>query len=167
MRLTLYSDLSLRLLMYLAVKEKTTASVREVSEAYRISRGHLIKIVQELTGSGFVETVRGRTGGVRLRRPADEIVVGDVLRATERDFRLAECFSSRTSKCVIAPVCRLRVVLHSAMLAFLDVVDEVTVADLVARPSRLGVIFGIEPEPLEPAEPAVFEPVKVMVAGRR
>lgn len=92
MRLTLYTDYALRLLMYLAVKPDALATIQEVAEAYGISRNHLMKIAQELGRGGFVETVRGRGGGLRLRTDPASIVIGDVVRATEDDFRLVECF---------------------------------------------------------------------------
>src|SRR5665213_3785225 len=91
MRVTLYTDLSLRLLMYLALKPDRLATIQEVANRYGISRNHLMKVAQQLGNTGFVETVRGRGGGLRLRRAPADIRVGDVVRTTEEDFRMVEC----------------------------------------------------------------------------
>lgn len=133
MRLTRQSDYSLRVLMYLAVRPEHLATIEEISRAYDISRAHLMKVVHQLGQAGFVETVRGRGGGLRLARELDEITVGAVVRETEGRMDLVECFEPSTSRCQIEPACALRGVLRDALDAFLATLDGTTLADLVAR----------------------------------
>lgn len=133
MRLTRYSDYSLRVLIYLALRAGHRATVEEVAESYGISRAHLTKVVHALGRAGFVETIRGRGGGLRLSRSPDAINVGDVVRHTEGRMDLVECFDPETSSCRIEPACALRGVLEEALDAFLATLDEHTLADLVAR----------------------------------
>lgn len=133
MRLTRYSDYSLRVLMYLAVRPQNLATIDEISQAYGISRGHLMKVVHQLGRGGFVETVRGRGGGLRLARALEEIRVGDIVRDTEGRLDLVECFDPETNQCRIEPACALRGVLDEALDAFLSTLDAYTLADLVSR----------------------------------
>lgn len=135
MQLTRYSDYSLRVLIYLAVDPDRLATIDEIARSYGISRAHLMKVVHQLGLRGFIETVRGRGGGLRLARPADEIGVGEVVRATEENLALVECMDSRASasECAIESACGLRPVLREALAAFLGVLDRHTLADLVAR----------------------------------
>jgi Rrf2 family nitric oxide-sensitive transcriptional repressor len=133
MRLTRYSDYSLRVLMYLAVRPGHLATIEEISQAYGISKAHLMKVVHELGRAGFVETTRGRGGGLRLARALDEVTVGDVVRQTEDRMALVQCFDPATSSCRIEPVCALRGALEEALDAFLTTLDAYTIADLVAR----------------------------------
>jgi Rrf2 family nitric oxide-sensitive transcriptional repressor len=136
MRLTQLSDYSLRVLMYLGARPERLATIQEIAAAYSISENHLMKVVHRLAQHGFVETVRGRGGGLRLKGPADGIRLGAVVRAVEEDFRLVECFGSEDT-CRITDVCRLKRVLHHALGAFLTSLDEWTLADLVRRPKAL------------------------------
>jgi Rrf2 family nitric oxide-sensitive transcriptional repressor len=133
MRLTSYTDYSLRVLMYLAVRSEEVATIEAISRAYGISKAHLTKVVHELGRAGLVETTRGRGGGLRLARRPDDIGVGEVVRRTEEKMDLVECFDSETSQCRIEPACRLRGVLGEALDAFLTTLDRYTLADLVAR----------------------------------
>jgi len=133
MRLTAYSDYSLRLLMYAALKDPGLVTIQEVAEAYGISRNHLMKVAFQLGRHGFLETVRGRGGGLRLARKADKIGLGEILRTTEEDFTLVECFDPATNRCAIAKSCRLRGALSRALGAYLAVLDEYTLADLTRR----------------------------------
>jgi len=137
MRLTLHTDYALRLLMYLAVKPDGRATIREVAETYGISRNHLVKVAHELGRAGFVETLRGRGGGLRLARPADAIGIGKVVRAMEEDFRLVECFDPQTDRCRIGPSCRLKRLLREALEAYMEVLGNATLADLVEKPKPL------------------------------
>lgn len=136
MRLTVQSDYSLRVLMYLSSRPDHLATIQEIARAYEISENHLMKVVHGLSGSGFVRTTRGRGGGIRLGKPAEEITVGDVLRAVEEDFALVECLGQKDT-CRITKVCRLKRVLNKALDAYFDVLDNWTLADLVAKPNRL------------------------------
>ena len=139
MRLTTYTDYSLRVLMFVAVKDGL-ATIREIADAYGISRNHLMKIVYELGRHGILETVRGRNGGVRLARPADQIGLGAVVRLTEEDFTMVECFAREHGCAIVAP-CRLRGVLADALNAYLAVLDRYTLADLTARNSKLRALL--------------------------
>ena len=141
MRLTSYSDYSLRLLMYAALKGDGLVTIQEVSDAYGISRNHLMKVVYGLSLAGYVETVRGKNGGLRLARPPQEIVLGEVVRLTEPDMALVPCFDPARPSCVIAPACILRRALHEARSAFMAVLDSYTLADLVANGSDLSALL--------------------------
>lgn len=131
MRLTLYTDYSLRVLIYLAAHPARYVSTEEISQAYRISNNHLVKVVNNLGRHGFLDVKRGRNGGIALGCAPESIVVGDVVRRTEPDFDLAECFDAARNSCPISSACRLKSHLASARDAFLAVLDGVTVADLV------------------------------------
>jgi Rrf2 family nitric oxide-sensitive transcriptional repressor len=133
MQLTRYSDFSLRVLMYLAVRSERLATIDEIAEAYGISRAHLMKVVHQLGRAGFLETTRGRGGGVQLARAPEEIGVGEVVRFTEGRMDLVECFDPATSQCRIEPACGLRGVLEEALEAFLGALDRHTLADLISR----------------------------------
>lgn len=133
MRLTRYSDLSLRVLMYLALRPGHPATIEEIAAAYGISKAHLMKVVHRLGQGGFVETSRGRGGGLRLSRDPEAITVGEVVRHSEERMDLVECFDPATNLCRIEPVCALRSVLEDALDAFLQTLDACTLADLVTR----------------------------------
>jgi Rrf2 family nitric oxide-sensitive transcriptional repressor len=133
MKLTFYSDYSLRLLMYVSVKRDGLVTIQEVADAYGISKNHLMKVAFELGRKGFLETVRGRGGGLRLARPPEKIGVGEVVRAMEEDFTMVECFDPKTNQCVITGPCRLRGALSRALKAYFAVLDEYTLADLAGR----------------------------------
>lgn len=133
MRLTQWTDYTLRVLMYCAATEGRAqpVTITEVAEGYGISRSHLMKIVQQLSAQGLLETTRGRGGGMRLLRPAAQINIGAVVRTTETDFNLVECFDPATNQCRLSSHCRLKGVLGRAMQAYLAELDRVTLADLV------------------------------------
>jgi Rrf2 family transcriptional regulator, nitric oxide-sensitive transcriptional repressor len=133
MKLTFYSDYSLRLLMYVSVKRDGLVTIQEVADAYGISKNHLMKVAFELGRKGFLETVRGRGGGLRLARPPEKIGVGEVVRAMEEDFTMVECFDPKTNQCVITGPCRLRGALSRALKAYFAVLDEYTLADLAGQ----------------------------------
>ena len=134
MRLTQWTDYTLRVLMYCAASEgrEKPVTITEVADSYSISRSHLTKIVQELAARNLLETTRGRGGGMRLMVPANQINVGAIVRATETDFNLVECFDPITNQCRLSSHCRLRGVLEQAMESFFKVLDNVTLADLMA-----------------------------------
>ena len=133
MRLTFYSDYSLRLLMYAAVRHGELVTIQEVATAYGISKNHLMKVAFELGRKGYLDTVRGRGGGFRLSRPPEKIRLGDVVRETEEDFTMVECFDPKTNKCAITAPCRLRGALSRALKAYFAVLDEYTLADLAVK----------------------------------
>jgi Rrf2 family transcriptional regulator, nitric oxide-sensitive transcriptional repressor len=130
-RLKSYTDYALRVLMHLAAQPDRLASVAEIARTYRISHNHLTKVVHDLRKQGYLNSVRGRSGGVRLGRPATQITVGEIVRHTEAGFDLVDCAS-----CVIAPACSLTAALHEARAAFMAVLDRYTLADLVADRKR-------------------------------
>jgi Rrf2 family nitric oxide-sensitive transcriptional repressor len=137
MRLTYHADYALRLLMYAALKDGELVQIQEVADAYDISKNHLMKVAFQLGKLGFLDTVRGRNGGLRLARPPEAIVIGDVVRKTEQDFTLVECFDPESNTCVITGPCRLRGVLREALNAYLAVLDQHTLADLIKPRSTL------------------------------
>src|SRR5262245_28745781 len=131
MRLTVYTDYSLRLLMYLALKDDGLATIEEVAESYRISKNHLMKVAHQLGVAGYVETVRGRRGGLRLAKPAEAIGLGEVVRRCEPDMAIVTCFEPVNAYCPILPHCVLRKALKQARAAFGEVLDDYTLDDLV------------------------------------
>jgi Rrf2 family nitric oxide-sensitive transcriptional repressor len=137
MRLTVYTDYSLRVLMFLAVRGEELATIAEIAEAYAISKNHLMKVAHQLGLAGYVETVRGKGGGLRLARRPQDIVLGDVVRRTEPDMTLVPCFDPYDRSCAIFPGCVLRGVLGDARDAFLTVLDRHSLADLVRSRASL------------------------------
>jgi Rrf2 family nitric oxide-sensitive transcriptional repressor len=134
MRLTLHTDYALRLLMLLALEPDSACTIEDAARRYRISRNHLNKVVQTLAQAGFVESQRGRGGGVRLARQPENINLGQVVRATEDNFHVVECFC-RADACVVTPACQLKDPLQQALAAFLAVLDRHSLAELVRNPS--------------------------------
>jgi len=140
MRLTDFSDYSLRVLMYAAARDGQLITIEETAQVYGISRAHLMKVANQLTRTGFLRAVRGRSGGLTLAKTPGQIRLGDVLRTTEPDFALVECFRS-DNNCLITTRCRLPGVLKEALAAFAGTLDRYTLADLLLRPED----FGIQP----------------------
>lgn len=131
MRITSFTDYSLRVLIYLATAgEDHLVTIQEIAESYGISRAHLMKVVHQLNKKGYIETIRGKHGGMRLHMPPESINVGVLMREVEPDMNLVECFSAENS-CVITPVCGLRGILHKALNSFLETLDQYTLADVL------------------------------------
>jgi Rrf2 family nitric oxide-sensitive transcriptional repressor len=143
MRLTVYSDYSLRLLMYLAVRPERLSTIQEVAKAYNISSNHLMKVVHQLGMAGYVKTVRGRSGGIRLGREAEAIGLGELLRFTEPDMDIVPCFEPENQDCPLRRACRLKGALDKARQAFLGVLDEYTLADLTSAPGSIRSVLGL------------------------
>ena len=143
MNLTLQTDYAFRTMMFLAVKAPELATIQEISTHYKISRGHLMVIVNKLGNLGYLDTVRGRGGGIRLLRPADEIRLGEVVLAMEPHFHLVECFQPEASHCLISRSCRLRGVLDQALRAWFDVLNGYTLADLVHKNVELTSLLDV------------------------
>jgi Rrf2 family nitric oxide-sensitive transcriptional repressor len=122
--------------MYVGAKPQRLVTIQEIARSYGISENHLMKVVHGLAQHGFIETVRGRGGGLRLARPARDITVGAVVRAVEDDFALVECFRTDNT-CRITPVCRLRGALQDALRAYFEVLENWTLAELVAKPKAI------------------------------
>ena len=131
MRLTQHTDYSLRVLRYLGLTTEKLVTIQEISDNHDISRNHLMKVVQRLARSGYVQAVRGKRGGLRLSRDARLIKVGDVVRDLEPDLALVECMRAE-NHCVSTPACRLTAVMHSAQEAFVDALNRFTISDLLA-----------------------------------
>lgn len=131
MKLTQYSDLGLRLLMYLAHRYGESVTIQEMSDRFSVSKNHMVKISHQLTNSGLIESTRGRNGGVRLSGTPASISVEQALRATEDNFDLVECLNASQNHCVLTDVCKLSGVLDAALAAFFAVLRETTLADLV------------------------------------
>ena len=130
MKLTAFTDYSLRVLIYLAAEPGRRATIAEISAAFDIRENHLGKVVHHLGKGGWVETVRGKGGGLMLAKPAQEIGVGRIVRHTEGNAIPAECFATEESDCAIVQCCRLKGVLAEAIAAFYGVLDHYTLADI-------------------------------------
>ena len=143
MRLTSYTNYALRILMVASIRDGELATVQEVADAFGISKAHLVKCVHQLGVWGYLENVRGRNGGFRLAVPGSRITVGEIVRRTEDDLDLVECFNSSTNTCPLIGLCRLSDAFRRACLAFLDVLDKITIADIAANPLELSRALGI------------------------
>jgi Rrf2 family nitric oxide-sensitive transcriptional repressor len=141
MHLTLYSDYSLRVLMYVGINRDRLCTISEIADAYDISRNHLMKVVKDLGQAGYLDTLRGRSGGIRLAREPHDINIGQLVRHTEEGFELVECFGTG-NLCAISPACRLRGLLGNALNAFLGVLDEASLADLLENDDALARLLG-------------------------
>ncbi|WP_404450766.1 Rrf2 family transcriptional regulator [Virgibacillus necropolis] len=144
MQLKKYTDYALRVLIFTGTKDADQlASIKEISETFSISQNHLGKIVFELNKHGYLDTVRGRNGGIRLAKPPEEMNVGEIVRKFEDDFMIMECFDKSRNQCVITPACKLKHALNEAVQAFLQVLDQYTVKDLISNGSQLKRLMGI------------------------
>jgi Rrf2 family nitric oxide-sensitive transcriptional repressor len=169
MRLTDYTDYSVRVMLYLAVRREGLATIQDISDAYGISKNHLMKVVQRLGELGWVETIRGRNGGLRLFERSESLTVGDIVRATESDFALAGCFatqhgergeSGQRSCCVIQSQCGLKSALEAACAAFLAELDRHTIRDLAQPAEPLAALLRI-------GQIVPIAPVRTASSGRR
>ncbi|MFA7267954.1 MAG: Rrf2 family transcriptional regulator [Sterolibacterium sp.] len=133
MRLTTFSDYTLRVLMYLAIDRTTLATIPDIAAAYGISENHLMKVVHRLARAGIVESTRGKGGGIRLALPPEEIRIGKIVKMSEGEAPIVECLGEQESACCIATSCRLSGVLVSAFEALYAKLDEYTLADLAAN----------------------------------
>ncbi|MET3105455.1 Rrf2 family nitric oxide-sensitive transcriptional repressor [Oxalobacteraceae bacterium GrIS 2.11] len=131
MRLTAFTDYTLRTLMYLGLHQDQLVTINDIAEVHLVSKNHLMKVVHQLGLSGIVETVRGRNGGLRLKTDPANINIGAIVRQTETDFFMAECFDRANNSCVYAPGCALKSALGEATAAYLKVLDGVTLHDLI------------------------------------
>ena len=143
MKLTQFTDYSLRVLIYLAAQPGRRATIAEIATTFDISESHLTKVVHFLAQQGWLATVRGKGGGLGLARAPSDIVIGQLVRDTEGPSLPAACFGNQPERCVISGSCRLRGVLRQATDAFYAVLDEYTLADLVHNQNRLTELLGI------------------------
>ena len=163
MRLTVYADYSLRLLIYLAAKGEAAATVPEVANSYGISRHHLVKVAHQLGVKGYIATTRGKKGGLRLARPASEILAGDVVRQMEPDMALVPCLPDGPGGCPIVPACLLRRAMEDARDAFLTALNRYTVKDLSAPGDQLRELLQIS---LPGAVPPSTAPIAANLRSR-
>ena len=145
MKLTSFTDYSLRVLIFLAAVPDRRATIAEIAKSFDVSESHLMKVVHFLGQQGWLATVRGKGGGLELGMPPGQIVLGKVVRATEGSALPAECFGLDPHSCAISKACRLRSVLRDAVAAFYEVLDEYTLADLVHNGTTLARMLRIEP----------------------
>ena len=145
LKLTAFTDYSLRVLIYLATEPDRRATIAQIAAAYSISEHHLVKVVHFLGQQAWLTNVRGKGGGMELALPPELIRLGDVVRATEGESAIAECFGQGGGNCCLSPNCRLRGVLREAMAAFEAVLDRYTVADLVSNRQELAQVLFFEP----------------------
>jgi Rrf2 family nitric oxide-sensitive transcriptional repressor len=138
MKLTSYTDYALRTLMFLAANRERLMTIQDIADVHQIAKNHLTKVVHQLGLLGLVETVRGRNGGLRLGREPSRINIGEVVRSTETDFFMAECFAAENQACIYSASCALKGVLGRATDAFLTVLDNVTLEMLLAPKSNNG-----------------------------
>jgi len=143
MKLTSFTDYTLRVLMYLALNPGRLSTIQGIAKAYDISEGHLMKVVHHLAKSGVIESVRGKGGGIRLAHPAEQIRLGSVVRTAEDSGPIVECFDP-LGDCCIAPNCKLAGVLSKAFATFYEVLDAYTLADMVAQPKPLFQMLRID-----------------------
>ncbi len=153
MRLTLHTDYALRLLMLLALEPEGMHTTEEVARRFTISHNHLTKVAQTLVQAGFIDSQRGRGGGLRLAHAAEAINLGQVVRATEDGFTLVECFAPASSTCVLVPACGLAGPLAEALAAFMAVLDGYVLADMIAGRGRAGKLRRLLADDVEKASP--------------
>jgi Rrf2 family transcriptional regulator, nitric oxide-sensitive transcriptional repressor len=155
MRLTVYTDYTLRVMIYLSLKfqDGKVVTIDEMAQAYGISRSHLTKIVNELSQSGFIETLRGRAGGARLARSPDRITLGEVVRMAEKDFAVVQCQDmALEADCAVFQACNLKRGLRRAVDAFMQELDKMTFEEAVSAPAMAASLLGMA-EPVAVALP--------------
>lgn len=141
MRLTTFTDYTLRVLMYLAIEPSRLATIPEIACAYGISENHLMKVVYRLARNGLIDSVRGKGGGIRLAQTPASIRLGQVILASEGHSIIAECFSEKNNTCCITPACKLSSILAHAFEEFYEALDAYSLADLVNDPQQLGPLL--------------------------
>lgn len=143
MKLTRFTDYSLRVLIYLGLQNSGRVTIREISDSYEISRNHLMKVVSNLSRLGYVAAQRGPGGGISLARPANEINLADVIADMEEDLNMVECFCPN-GRCAITAVCRLRGILQKALQAYMESLQSHTLEDLLHPAAELEAILGVK-----------------------
>lgn len=167
MQLTLYTDYSIRVLLYLSTKAESPSTITEVATAFGISRNHLVKVVHNLSINGYIRTMRGKKGGMVLGRPSHEISIGELVRKTEPDFKIVECLGEEPSACPIDEVCSLKFVFRSALLSFLKTLDNYTLADITENVALLRPILVDNIQPKSITSDSVGPEVSVPNLERR
>lgn len=144
MQLTLYTDYSLRVLLYLSKMPKGTATIGEISQFYGISKNHLVKVVHNLAQLGLIISIQGKGGGIKLAKDPQEICIGEVVRKTEPHFSMVECFNEKTNRCVITNTCRLKGIIHQGLEAFFRVLDNYTLEECSKNSLRKQISHHLE-----------------------
>ena len=139
MNITRFTDYSLRVLIYLSLRNDELVTIKEVAQCYGISKNHLMKVVQELSIKGYITSIRGKNGGIKLGREPSDINVGELVRMNEQDSTLVECFGDG-NQCVITPACQLKRMLSEAMESFFESLEKYTLEDLVHGPDKKQLI---------------------------
>jgi Rrf2 family nitric oxide-sensitive transcriptional repressor len=142
MRLTFSTDYALRLLILVGLEPEHLVTIEEVADRFGISKNHLMKVAYQLGQAGYLETVRGRNGGLRLGKAPSQIVVGEVVRRMEPDFAVVEC-ENPAGYCKITPCCTLRSAMREAVQAFLEKLDQYTLEDLLRHKFKLRHLLGV------------------------
>lgn len=130
MNITLFTDYSLRTLIYLAIQEQELSTIKQIADSYNISKNHLMKVVQTLNSQGYIKAIRGKNGGIKLNQKPQQINIGEIVRLLEQDSKLVECFGD-DNQCIITPACQLKNILSEAMEAFFKALDRYTLSDLI------------------------------------
>ncbi len=144
MRLTRQTSYTVRILMYCAANSEEFSKVAAISSVYNIPEPYLFKILKPLVDAGYVETVRGRNGGIRLAMAKSDIVLGDIIKLSEENFILAECFEEGQTDCPLVSDCKLNKALNSALDAFFDVLNSYTLEDLTDNNSNVSLLFNLQ-----------------------
>lgn len=161
MRLTRYTDYALRVLIFVALRQgRGVTTIQEIADGYGISRNHLMKVVHHLGRLGYLETARGKGGGLRLARRPEDMRLGALVAELEQGRALVECFDAAANTCRITRACRLAPMLAEAERAFFDALDGHTLADVLSRDAALAEALALDAQPLdaEPQPPAPFRP---------
>lgn len=145
MQLTQFTDYSLRALIYIALR-KDSCTIKEITEAYKISNNHMVKIIHNLGKLGLIKTIRGKNGGILMAAQPEAVNLGQLVVQLEPHFDLVPCFNKTKANCCIAPACKLRNVLHEARAAFMAVLGKYTLADILHNPSQLATFLNIKQE---------------------
>jgi len=145
MQLNIFTDYALRVLLYTAVHDGERCTSDEIATAFGVSRHHLVKVINELQHLGYLETRRGRAGGIALACPPDRIRIGEIVRRTESTMTLVECFDRKTKQCPLGRACGLKSALSDAFEAFFEVLDRYTLADFVAEPRWVSRLVSLMP----------------------
>ena len=147
MRLTKQTNYAIRILMYCAANKGNISQVADIADAYGLSREFLFKILQPLTRNGYIETIRGRNGGIRLARDAADVTLSEIVRLIEDNFEMAECFRGEAINCPLVDSCQLNSALREALNAFFAVLDTYTIEDLAVNRFQIHKLLGIEADP--------------------
>lgn len=139
MQLTRFTDYGLRTLMYVAARAENSASVKEVAEHYGISRNHLVKVVHRLSQLGYIETTKGKGGGIKIAKDAEKLRLGDLIKQLEPNMNMVECFDAKTNTCRITGSCQLKHYLFEATQNFIDTMNRYTLANTMPNTEALFV----------------------------